>query len=311
MRTLIESDSPGNSLEQKRLRKRAAHLIKDSLDDILAWAARDGGYDHLKTVPNIVVEVVEAPETQEDIVQFMMGRMRALSQLQREFYRTDRDAEFWSAIEPRIMSSRSKSRSLLRRRIRAGMKRGRDIAPSTPELSWDELATASPDTASTPRRKLDFGSKKRRIIKSPTLDMDELGHFDGLKPIPSVETQLTEDTLREVNAVIKTEPVEQPLAAIDPPPHTPPPKVGYRRRPPVVYGLYVLGTSVFLLTADSSKGDGGYISFHVDINFADNHQSVWNALTVAVAVCSARDELMSRLDDFKPASINCDSDPDA
>lgn len=126
----------------------------------------------------------------------------------------------------------------------------------------------------------------------------------------SVETRLTEDNLSEMDTEIKTEPDEKPLAAFDPPPCTPPPKTGYRRRPHVVYGLYILGTSVFILTADSSKGGEGYISFHVDVNFADNHQSVWNALTVALVVCSARDELMSRLDDFKPAVITCDSDSD-
>jgi hypothetical protein len=316
VRTVIESETPGKPVAQRRQRVKAAELIKNALDDILAWAARDGGYNQLRTVPNIVAEIVDAPETQQDIVQFMVDRMRALSYLQREFYRVDQDDDFWSSTEPRIMgSSRPKTRSSLKRRIRAGMKRKHELLPKTPELTSDELAIETPGSPSTPRRKLDFGFKKRRILKSPPPDDDELAYCeDASKPIPSVETDLSEGTLKVVGAqgetVVKMEPIDRPLTTIDPP-STPKPKTEYRRRPPVVYGLYILGTTVFLLTADSSKGDGGYISFHVDINFADNHQSVWNALTVTVAVCSARDELMSRLDDFKPATVYCESDPDA
>ncbi|KAG5925543.1 hypothetical protein E4U53_003274 [Claviceps sorghi] len=76
-------------------------------------------------------------------------------------------------------------------------------------------------------------------------------------------------------------------------------EVVYRRKPPVVYGLFVLRTSVFLLTVDSAKGPGAYVSFHVDMHFMDRHQSVWNALTVAIAVCLARDQLARRLEDFE------------
>jgi hypothetical protein len=38
---------------------------------------------------------------------------------------------------------------------------------------------------------------------------------------------------------------------------------------------------------------------------------VWNALTVAVVVCLARDDMVSRLDDFEEAIVIEDSDPDA
>ncbi|UNI13466.1 hypothetical protein JDV02_000209 [Purpureocillium takamizusanense] len=85
----------------------------------------------------------------------------------------------------------------------------------------------------------------------------------------------------------------------------------FRRRPPVVYGIFVLRTSVFILTVDAAKGDDAYVSFHVDVHFMDRHQSVWNALTVALVVCLARDELRTRLDDFEPADMPEESDPDA
>lgn len=97
---------------------------------------------------------------------------------------------------------------------------------------------------------------------------------------------------------------------------TPPPETldlsQFRRRPPVVYGIFILRTSVFILTVDSAKdGKNAYVSFHVDVHFMDRHQSVWNALTVALVVCLARDELMTRLDDFETADMPEESDPDA
>ncbi|KJZ77959.1 hypothetical protein HIM_02596 [Hirsutella minnesotensis 3608] len=85
----------------------------------------------------------------------------------------------------------------------------------------------------------------------------------------------------------------------------------YRRRPPVVYGLFVLRTSVFLLTVDSAKGETATVSFHEDMHFADFKRSLWNGLTVAIAVCLARDELMSRRDDFELMVMHDESDPDA
>ncbi len=88
-------------------------------------------------------------------------------------------------------------------------------------------------------------------------------------------------------------------------------EVGYRRKPPVIYGLFVLGTSVLILTADASKGEEAYIRFHLDISFADSHQGVWNALTIAAIVCAARDDLMTRTDDFVPLPLVEESDPDA
>lgn len=75
---------------------------------------------------------------------------------------------------------------------------------------------------------------------------------------------------------------------------------GCRSQPqlPVVYGLFVLNCSVVLLSVDSAKGDDAYVSFHVDMDLEDRHQSVWNALTVAVAVCLARDQLVRVVDAF-------------
>lgn len=85
----------------------------------------------------------------------------------------------------------------------------------------------------------------------------------------------------------------------------------YRRHPPVVYGLFILNTSVLVLTTDSSKGDDAYVSFHVQVDFQDEQQGIWNALTVATAVCLARDELRTRVGDFEELPCLEESDPDA
>ena len=90
-----------------------------------------------------------------------------------------------------------------------------------------------------------------------------------------------------------------------------PPEMGYRHEPPVIYGLFVLDTSVFLLTVDSAKGPDAYVSFHVDMDFKDQHQSVWNALTAAIPVCLARDTLIQRREEFDALSVVSESDPDA
>ncbi|KAG6009120.1 hypothetical protein E4U21_003189 [Claviceps maximensis] len=87
-------------------------------------------------------------------------------------------------------------------------------------------------------------------------------------------------------------------------------EIAYRRKPPVVYGLFVLRSSVFLLTVDSAKGPDAYVSFHVDMHFMDRRQSVWNALTVAIAVCLARDQLAGRLEDFEELPDVQDSEGD-
>ncbi|KAK2594251.1 hypothetical protein QQS21_008030 [Conoideocrella luteorostrata] len=87
-------------------------------------------------------------------------------------------------------------------------------------------------------------------------------------------------------------------------------EVIYRRKPPVVYGLFILRSSAFLLTVDSAKGYDAYVSFHVDMHFMDRHQSVWNALTVAIAVCLARDQLVERMEDFDEWPVLQESDSD-
>ncbi|KEY74279.1 hypothetical protein S7711_00437 [Stachybotrys chartarum IBT 7711] len=87
--------------------------------------------------------------------------------------------------------------------------------------------------------------------------------------------------------------------------------IEYRRPPPVVYGFFILNSLVFCLSADPAKGEDCPVTFHVQTDFEDRHQSVWNALTVAIIVCLARDDMMTRLDEFEKLPTEVESDPDA
>lgn len=310
IRTLLESEDPDHLLGQKLMRRQAAELIKETLDGYLTWASRDGGYHNPRVVPNIAVEVVDA-DTQEGIVSFMVDRMKALGRLQREYYRHDRKPSFWSHVGSWIMATQAKKRKALKdkRRARNARRKFANRRVTGLQREWDEL---SPESTSleTPVQDRHAVAKRRRTLKgSPSADHDELGDYDT--PKPSIESD-TEPITTGVTVKKELSPTPD-LNALPPSDLSPePPKQTFRRQPPVVYGLYVIGTSVFVLTMDSSKGDAGYVSFHVDINFADNHQSIWNALTVALVVCAARDEMMLRLEDFDLVPVEeIESDPDA
>lgn len=86
----------------------------------------------------------------------------------------------------------------------------------------------------------------------------------------------------------------------------------YTRQPPVLYGLFIVNTSVMVLTIDSAKeGDDAYVSYQVEVGFSKRYQAVWNAITIAIVVCLARDAMIDMKDDFNYSIIDGDSDPDA
>ncbi|EFQ27711.1 hypothetical protein CGRA01v4_02884 [Colletotrichum graminicola] len=86
----------------------------------------------------------------------------------------------------------------------------------------------------------------------------------------------------------------------------------YTRRPPVLYGLFIVNTSVMVLTIDSAKeGDEAYVSYQVEVGFSKRYQAVWNAITIAIVVCLARDAMVDMKEGFGHSMIDGDSDPDA
>ncbi|VUC37686.1 unnamed protein product [Clonostachys rosea] len=290
VRTLIESENLLSPTNQRTARRRVAKLIKARLDKTLGWAARDGSYDKLNVIPNIIAEVVEAPEEEARVVAYMTARIRALAMLQREYLRVDRSDDFWTSIEPRLMRPKRRTNKSLTGRIRAGMKRSLDSTRSTPDLVDDDMTTLSLDSPATILHDTEHRSLKRRQIASPSSSEDELTEIDGFGDLSTPYRVAPKSTTT--------------------PPRTPA-TPEFCRKPPVVYGLYILGTNVFVLTLDSSKGDAGIVSFQVHVDFFDKNQSVWNALTLAVPICAARDELMTRLEDFTPFPAQEEVDPDA
>ncbi|KAL0944344.1 uncharacterized protein CTRU02_202231 [Colletotrichum truncatum] len=85
----------------------------------------------------------------------------------------------------------------------------------------------------------------------------------------------------------------------------------YTRRPPVIYGLFIVNTSVMVLTIDSAKGEDAYVSYQVEVGFSKRGQDVWNAITIATVFCLARDAMMEMRGDFEDSINNEESDPDA
>ncbi|RSL56570.1 hypothetical protein CEP54_008773 [Fusarium duplospermum] len=293
---LIDLTAKARVSIQSGHRRKVPHLIKRELDKYLSWAAQDADYAHLRIVPNIMTEVVDTTMSEYDITEYIQGRMRSLAKLQREFLREDSNPRFWDVLKPSIMASpmikvepddcspalgRWSASTEIRRNPRLCIK---ELSPTTP----------CPDG----KVKVEPGLERPHL---GSVDVGKLiqHHKKGRKKMPKPQR------LREIH---------HPHARSRPHPpssHKHPPKHTYRRHPPVVYGLFILNTSVLLLTTDSSKGSDAYVSFQVQIDFQEENQSVWNALTIAIAVCLARDELRTRAGDFEELPCLSESDPDA
>lgn len=290
-------------------------MIKKGLENYLKWAAHDGVYGHLSVVPNIFTEQIDTDMPGERITQYMQSRMRHMASLQRRYLRGNRRPDFWEEVQHDIWWTPGKQRKRTRSKSKSPMS-VRSSVSGARELDIDLFPTErrlyrSPGRiyrnlareARSPRRNL-------RSSENDTYDPKECQE-DGrvgpksaeLSPYVNGDDHLDNSSNRR-NDIGESwdKPVER-CQSIGP--------SEYRWKPPVVYGLFILKTSVFLLTIDSGKGDDAYVSFHVEVNFQDQHQGVWNALTIAIAVCMARDEFMTRKDDFEELPVEPDSDPDA
>lgn len=346
---LIDLTQEVRAKTQVGLRKKVPRIIKRELDKYLTWAAQDGDYEKLRIVPNIVTEVIDTTMPEKEITQYLQDRMRALARLQREFLREDRDPEFWDVLKPSIMASpmvksESDDGSPMEMRVKSerlssplepdelsaetptrnksvqqevGRKRKR-MFPSPTAIGADELAECPPGeehraTADGPppkRIKLEDEEIEDDEIESEETDHEETDHEESeSEEIESEESESEEVESEEIDDE-ETESEPTSPSPEDEEPVTPS-RPKYRYNPPVVYGLFILNTTVLVLTIDAAQGDSAYVSFHVQANFQERHQSVWNALTIALTVCLARDELMTRASDFEKLPVIDDSDPDA
>lgn len=274
------------TLAQSGLRRKAPQTIKKGLDKYLAWAVEDGGYNNRLVVPNIVNEIIDSNLPTTEITQFMQKRMRALARLQRDFLRVDRDPSFWSIKKHRYRGdeeSPMRNRLLLQKYL---SPRGKRNLP-TDSRSYDDELAADHATSQTPSKKAEAGLRKWFFFSSPAKEtIDELA---DAKETPAGK--------------MLTPPRQTPQLESDK-------DVEYKSKPPVVYGFFIYNTSVFVLTTDSSKGENAYVSFHVETDFMNKRQCVWNALTLGIVACLARDELRQRLSDFAESDCGEESDPD-
>lgn len=297
---LIDLTPEVRTATQSGLRQRSAGMIKKGLDQFLSWAAEDGGYSHLRVVPNIVTEIIDQKMQETDITELVQSRMRALARLQREFFRVDRDPNFWDIAEADTVAAAvddtdetTMERLLIQKYLSPHRKRSSSVQRRNTSMD-DELATLPiADVKGTPIK--EETPKRCRPFKNPSDELDELAQnsTSGLHNTPPSARTETKRLSPRTPPNRNSEPVR------------------YRRKLPVVYGLFVLNGSVLILTVDSAKDDDAYVSFHVETDFMNRRQGVWNALTIAIVACLARDDLMKRLDDFDDADgPPKESDPD-
>ncbi|CAG7564100.1 unnamed protein product [Fusarium equiseti] len=285
---LVDLTSKTRATCQSGHRKRAPKNIKRELDRYLNWAAQDGGYMHLRIVPNIVTEVIDTTKPEHEITEYIQKRMRLLAKLQREFLREDRSPHFWDIVKPRIFKS--------------------------PKVRAEPIIKIESDNDESPSRaRWLTPAESRGSSHSLSEKISVRTECHGIKVEPGLKSPSISATTKVFNATS--------ISNVTPPPHSQSPysaaepetpsKYSYTRHPPVVYGLFIINTSVLALTTDSSQGPDSYVSFHVQVDFSDEHQSIWNALTIALVACLARDELRTRITDFEELPRIEDSDPDA
>lgn len=321
---LIELTASIRTTSESGLHQRVPGMIKAGLDRFLAWAAEDGGYSHLRVVPNIITEVVDAELQGGAITALLQRRVRALARLQREFLREDRDPNFWhlTSASPRVrdhdddaadhdrddedavvdrncvllqryLSPRKRKGHVYLGRSKKHARRRHGRCSDETAMEDDELARATPTSQTASAADGSAAAKRRRTFVSPISELDDL----AMSGDPSSQSFSSPSERQAAKKLF---------------PSPPPPPVRYRRRPPVVYALFIIDTTVFVLTVDAALDDDAYISFHVEIEFMDQYQSVWNALTLAMVSCLARDDMRRRADDFEPLTEEEEeSDPDA
>ncbi|CAF3553864.1 unnamed protein product [Fusarium graminearum] len=286
---LVDLTSRIRTTCQSGHRKRAPQHIKRELDRYLNWAAQDGGYMHLRIVPNIMTEVIDTAIPENEITDYISKRMRLLAKLQREFLRADRNSQFWDVVKPSIFKS---PKNTTDPKIKIEID---DRSPSCARWLTPAESLASPHP---------HVERVSAIAESHGVD---------IKVEPGLKSPSIFATAQAFEATRISKVSSPPYSSPSPPtsgPQTPPERT-YTRHPPAVYGLFILNTSVLVLTTDSSRGPDSYVSFHVQVDFFDEHQGVWNALTIALVACLARDELRTRLTDFEELPVVEDSDPDA
>ncbi|TFB05273.1 hypothetical protein CCMA1212_002569 [Trichoderma ghanense] len=317
---LIDLTADIRTICQSGLRSNAPRMIKKSLEKFLNWAAEDGGYRHLEYLPNIIVEIVEKHSEDMPQTAFVEMRMRDLARKHRKMLaikteeedgavegdvdmeverqiRGEAEASNGEEKTQQVTASRSRSWRMFGSRVMSRLFRliGRRsvIKPeyhgetSVIESDADEPMTAQEDT---PAR--------------DSVNVKQEGDEDEGIRLP-IKRELHSESEDDVTMA------DIPLASAAATNSWSSPTL-YHRQPPVIFGFFIVGTTAMLLTADSSKDEAAmHLTLQFDLDFENRSLGVWNALTVAIVACLARDDMMKRMGDFEEARVVEESDPDA
>ncbi|RFU74489.1 hypothetical protein TARUN_7760 [Trichoderma arundinaceum] len=296
---------------QSGLRQKAPPMIKKCLDKYISWASEDGGYSHLKYTPNITVEIIDKSVEEFDMTSAIEARMRDLARSHRKLLATS-PAQQDNTTDPDIdkeVEMQIKNEAEASNEQQPFAKRSR---------SWRRFGSR-------------MMSKLFRLIRSrPIIKPESHGEtsvIEGEDDDPTAAEQsgqakgfvyVKTEEEEDAGVLIKEEMFDNsddaitmadlPLALESLSSSSP----TYLHPPPVIYGFFVVATNVLLLTADSAKDESSMnLSFHLDMDFQDRGQSMWNAITVAIVACLARDDMMTRMEDFEEERVAEESDPDA
>ncbi|KAL6809467.1 hypothetical protein GGI42DRAFT_340584 [Trichoderma sp. SZMC 28013] len=308
---LIDLTATVRTTCQSGLRRKVPEKIKKALDTYLSWAAEDGGYSHLKYTPNVTVEIVDRNGEGHMLAEFVETRMRELARRHRELltikteqgiYSTDMDVdmevetqiktEAEASIEQQPGGSRSRSWKTFGARMMNKLFQLLRRPVIKPESHGETSVINSGDDEPTARRGNNHARGRVYVKREEETEI-------------AIKRELFDDSDDDITMA------DIPMASTTTL-HSSAPPTSYSRPPPVVFGFFIVATSVILLTADASKEDAEMnINYHVDLNFQECRLGVWNALTVAIATCLARDDMMKRMGDFEEEGYVEESDPDA
>lgn len=236
-------------LVQAGQRHKAPVLIEKELRTYTRWAARDGGYDKLETVPNLIIDLIDTTMSPRQIEDHMRHQLQMAAEDHREYWR-DRETPVSTAD-----------------RKKTDQQSEYDADEAEPE---DNRVVLVPD-------------------KYPSSPVRNPPMFPPTSPLRATASNESESLQSSHPRGSKR----------------------FIRKPPVVYGLFIVNTSVMVLTIDSAKEEDAIISYQVEAGFNKRGQSAWNAITVAIVVCLARDAMMEMKNDFGDCISNGESDPDA
>lgn len=285
-------------------------MIKNALAKFIRWADEDGGYNHLQYIPNVLVEILDKNTEQADLTSIIEERMNALARLHRKALAIDQNStesmdierQVEMQIKSEVMASDEQQRQLLKQRGQSWGKLGSRIMSKLlglirfrpiiePESHGETRVIDDEDEEQT------AVGERKQIADRVSFKMEEDEKLN-IKP-ESFEDDISMEDIPLAQSILPQSPLlPSPLL--------------FRRSPPVIYGFFIISTTVCLFTVDSSKNESSMnLSLHLDMNFHDQSQSVWNALTVAIVACLARDDMMTRMDDFEEQRLVEESDVDA